>query len=745
MSIATRTGALVGAGAVLAGVGVGLYFLFSSDRELGQKIQIVTSSLMVVMSLVSVVTTVTKIVKAGQQAASLAERLEAASAKITSEAKTAAVVGAIVSVVVTIGFFIYSMVSAGVTVGSLQFDAALAGTLATSVALVIMIAIAFIPVVGQVIAIVLGLIDAVISLVCAIVGADAESSPICAGITGWVAKGIAWAIYGQHVMIDLDDDDRLQTYGFGTTFVSGSTGFVQGSQLSYHLSVTNTVSKAGFPASALSLPYFWQWTDSRAESSAFAYSLTESKQDVAVSRGDTSWSGANPFVMTTAVSSHGIPLPEPGINRAVDGLYLNESYSVPVQECWGLLIASVCYIRDKNDTNNLEVGKHLTFDVFPPTLDGLYTLIGKENGYALAWGQSGAVTFPRLQDADGDGLRSRAAGGADPDDSRWDTDGDGLSDPFEQQDGTDPNNADTDGDSLEDRGELLAGTNPHLADSDGDGLTDAEELTGWLLVYGFDGATPLKTRVWSDPLQVDVDQDGYSDVRERIFGFHPRVPSAGDILTLESEIEELTATGTYTPTDGYSRPGGQLHYEATVSNLLAERYAQGLLQTAFPPAVQSGLAPQSFVLHPNDQTTLSGDITIGTGAVSGLVDLSQVAQAQVTDPRDLLGTPRVWLPFNEAAGATTFSDTAGITPAHNAVCSGGTCPTAGSPGALGAAVDFDGGDDDLVLDGAFVFGTDTAAISAWVRPDSVSGPRAILFRGDTSNTHGLAFGIQDGQ
>ena len=235
MSVAARTGALVGAGVVLAGIGVGLYFLFSSDRDTANKIQIITSSLMVVMSTVSAVTLVSKMLKTGEQVSSLTERLESASEEITDEAKTGAVVGAIVAVGVTVGFFIYSMVSGGVTVGSLQFDAALADTIATSVALVIMIAIAFIPVVGQIIAIVLGLIDAIISLVCAIVGANAQSSPVCSGITGWLAKGIAWAIYGQHVMIDLDDDNRLKTFDFGTTFGAGSNGFAEGQpdQLSF--------------------------------------------------------------------------------------------------------------------------------------------------------------------------------------------------------------------------------------------------------------------------------------------------------------------------------------------------------------------------------------------------------------------------------------------------------------------------------------------------------------------------------
>ena len=292
----------------------------------------------------------------------------------------------------------------------------------------------------------------------------------------------------------------------------------------------------------------------------------------------------------------------------------------------------------------------------------------------------------------------------------------------------------------------MAGTNPHLADSDGDGLTDGEEITGWLFVYGFDGETPLKTRVWSDPLHVDVDHGWLFGLPREYFrlsspgGFSRGYPDArfrnSGIDRYRRRIHRLTAI--------YARVGNSIIRRLS-QTYLAERYAQGLLQTAFPPAVQSSLAPQSFVLHPNDQTTLSGEIAVAADATSGLVDLTQVAQAQITNPRDLLGAARIWLQFDESAGATSFSDNAGITPVYNASCSGSSCPVAGSPGALGNAVDFDGREDFLSINDNFVFGTDTAAISAWVKPDSVSGARAILTRGDASNTHGLAFGIVDGQ
>ncbi|MBN1319143.1 MAG: LamG domain-containing protein, partial [Anaerolineales bacterium] len=744
MSVAGRTGALVGAGVLVAGIGVGLYCLISSDRDTANKVQIATASLSVVMSTLSVIQTVNKIVKAGATTANLTERLQAAAEEVSEGAKTAAVVGAIVAVGITVGFFIYSMISAGVQAGSLEFDAALANTIATSVALVIMIAIAFIPVVGQLIAVVLGLIDAIISLVCGLAGEDAGSSWICGGITGWLAKGIAWAIFGQHIMIDLDNTDRLETYNFGTSFTADSNGFTQGSNLSYHVSVTNTIQKASFPADALALPYFWQWTDSRAKTSAFGYQVSATQTDVEVSRGDTTWRGDEPWTITETATSGPIPLPEPGLNRAIDDLYLNEGYAVPVQECWGLLIASVCYIRDKTGANNLNLGKNLQYDIFPATLDDFYTLTVKDGGYALAWGQDGALTFPSLRDADGDGMLSKAYGGADPDDSHWDADGDGLSDIFEVQNGTDPDNADTDLDDLLDGEELRLGSNPHLPDSDGDGLTDGEEVEGWLFVYGFDGVTPLKTFVRPNLLQVDVDADNYSDIREKIFGFHPRVPSAGDILTLESTIQESAPGGGYTTSDNYVRPGDQLRYQASVTNHLDERYAQGLLTTEFPPSALSTITPQSFVLHPLDQTILSADIQVATDAPGGLVALTQEAQAQITNPRDLLGAPRIWLVFDEPAGATTFIDSAGIEPAYNAACTGNSCPEAGLAGLVGNAIEFDGVDDYLNIYN-FSFNSQVAAISAWIKPDTVDGVHGIVLRGDTTNEHGMSFGIVDGQ
>jgi len=88
------------------------------------------------------------------------------------------------------------------------------------------------------------------------------------------------------------------------------------------------------------------------------------------------------------------------------------------------------------------------------------------------------------------------------------------------------------------------------------------------------------------------------------------------------------------------------------------------------------------------------------------------------------------MPFDEEAGATTFSDD-GPTLSH-AVCQGAACPTAGGAGQSGQALDFDGLDDH-VRRGIFDSGGQpvrTLTLAAWVKPDSITGTRRILTYGD---------------
>ncbi len=92
---------------------------------------------------------------------------------------------------------------------------------------------------------------------------------------------------------------------------------------------------------------------------------------------------------------------------------------------------------------------------------------------------------------------------APPVDDGTDTDGDGLTDARELEIGSDPTKPDSDFDGLNDFQEVSLGTEPLDADSDGDLIPDRVELEGWV----YNGK-----RWVSDPLQVDTNKDGLSDL-----------------------------------------------------------------------------------------------------------------------------------------------------------------------------------------------------------------------------------------
>ena len=391
-------------------------------------------------------------------------------------------------------------------------------------------------------------------------------------------------------------------------------------------------------------------------------------------------------------------------------LYLLEGYQIPLQECIrlpvGLVAAStyVCWLRAKGDTIKMPLGSSIVYDVFPATLTEFYTLVAKDGGYALGWAESGELSFPRLADADGDGLRATAAGGSDPNDRLWDTDGDGIDDLTEDQLGSDPSRADADGDGLSDREELLNGTNPFNRDMDNDGLTDKEEVDGWAFVYGFDSnRQPLTAWVTSDPTSRDGDGDGLTDAQEKTFGFHPRVPSDPAVLDLTTQITEAGVAS-----DGYVKPGDTVAFSAEVTNRLAGRYAQGLLQTDFP-ATLSALSPQTFVLQPNQAQSLSGNVTVQPGTGSGALTLVQNAGALITDPKSANNNAELLLRLD-----SDFADTSGGYRPKPVTCSGDTCPTLGATGIPGKAATFDGVND--VLTAEVDIAESAYSVSMWLNP-----------------------------
>jgi len=522
-----------------------------------------------------------------------------------STAKVAGVIGIIVGAVVAFGFFIYAVAAAGAEFFGLAFNALLAQTIAQVIVAVIMFAIAQIPIVGQLIAAIIAVIDALIYLICGLIGEDAQEHVVgqwlCKGISGIATEIIKLFIYDAHDLVNMQLENRLQTFNFDWAFASGSErkGTSVGSELDVTLGVTSTIQlnhvfptweemlegwKEGtklIPIDWKSLSYAWQFNNDKLREATFEYKLQTADSDFheQVSR-DTMWSAWQPgeddigkfeiapFYVVRDVDSGSDPvtLNYAGINQPMD-LYLSEGYNLPIQECIALPIGPLCgtcplcpfvcwvpecHIRDNDGSNHIDMGQRFIMDVFPATLDGFYEAVEKDGGYSLAWGQSTAVTttltgadalvFPRQLDFDGDGELNQADGGSDPDDSRWDTDGDLLSDLFELQTGSDPTNPDADGDGLTDDAEARLGTNPYREDTDGDGLTDAEETRGWEFVYELDpDGNQLKTWVTSDPLSPDGDNDGWTDFQEKTYGLHPRVPSVATLLSLDSRVDEARA------------------------------------------------------------------------------------------------------------------------------------------------------------------------------------------------------------
>ena len=426
-----------------------------------------------------------------------------------------------------------------------------------------------------------------------------ETSPVgkrlCGGISGLLGAVIKMSIYNQRSLIgNMASPTRLQVSNLVPALIDPERdqGFTVGAQMRVSLAVTNTIlrstylkndngdSCAGFKTNAngdvitntvtgqpvclsewdyakendliplpfdpLSVAYFWQYNDSNAKQANFVYRVQAEQKDFhkGLDLGPAySWqqvTGSNgqvvprKFAMSTAVAGV-VALTTPGVNQPLQ-TYLSEGYAVPVQECFiiPLIWTPVCYIRADRSTKHLPLGDGLMFDVFPKTFDEFIAAAARDGGSAPAWTQSGETTFDRQKDFDGDGLLNKADGGNDPNDASWDTDGDGLPDNVELAIGTDPTKADTDGDGLDDHFEVLHGTDPTKADTDGDGLRDNDELAGWPILI--DSRTVW---VYSDPNTADADMDGLSDIQEKIYGFNPAAPNNANVLTFESQLNEI--------------------------------------------------------------------------------------------------------------------------------------------------------------------------------------------------------------
>jgi len=658
----------------------------------------------------------------------------------------------------------------GLTVGlsnlsHVQTGYAVAQAVADTIVQVLMIAINAIPLIGPLISAVISLIDSLIGAICNAIPHEEDDDPyndaadwLCGGIEGLVSHLLAFIFYSGTVMVDVNADGRFRIAAFDEgDLVYPERGMAVGNFLRPTITVSNTIEMVPLPHN-LGGAYPYQYSDRRLRGSTFKYQFGAGEVDLheGLERytmsdewqyvdgdgprwGDAghTWHKAEPvYIKPTVTSATAIELSEAGINRTL-AMMLSEGYAIPAQEC----ILGVCGVRTERDTIHYPISDMIIVDAFPATQDGFREFVTLPNGQkALAWSQTGD-SFAALNDADNDRLPFTV----DPDDSRWDSDYDGLGDYFELQIGTDPTKRDTDGDGLSDWEEVFRRTEPLVPDTDGDGLLDGEEvfhqdvfdtdndgnrtewLGGWEFVYSMNAdGTANQTWTWPPPDERDVDADNLSDSMEKVYGFNPRVPSDGRVLTLQSIATEPDGSGEYAPSDGYVKPGDPLRYEATVKNELFNRYAQGLLSAAFPTGLHGSAAPQTFVLQPQQARTLTGDVTVASTAASGVYSMTQTAGALIVDWAELAKQSTLWLPFEDPITA----DRSGSIPEHQQTCTG-TC--ASVLGRFGNGLSLNGSSfmrSDKVLPQAeasiSLWFKTTAAVGTLAAEDTATGRRVYL-------------------
>ncbi|MCL4862491.1 MAG: cadherin-like domain-containing protein [Caldilineaceae bacterium] len=385
---------------------------------------------------------------------------------------------------------------------------------------------------------------------------------------------------------------------------------------------------------------------------------------------------------------------QPGINQTAS-FYLNIGYALPAYECWMVptpwAYTPVCYTRTFTGKNSTKM-ETLRYDIFPATFAEFITLATKpDGGRGLAWDSR----FPSLVDADGDGLRSNAHGGVDPNDDPdthgWDTDNDGLSDAFEMERRAagfafSPIQCDTDGDGLTDAQEAFFGTNPANPDTDNDGLLDSEEV--WHQVY--DPITCQPTGVWaggwdvtinaaggplgaftirvtSNPLRPDSDGDGIDDLAERQLAQHtdPTKRLDDQNRPYHPGVFNSSPIKIYPETDRrYVRPGGSVIFTNTVvSNV---ELVPSVLDVTLPP--QFGASPPPALLN-FDPLTFSGSqtvthqsiLTAQPGLDTQTVPITSAVRARLMETGDPLGAatlawdPLVPQPLGAASQVVRFS------------------------------------------------------------------------------------------
>ncbi|NCC30771.1 MAG: hypothetical protein EOM24_01960, partial [Chloroflexia bacterium] len=200
---------IVAVATVVVGLIVGgIAFLLLSGYEgveLAIKIVIVLSTVLTILSTVALVSTVATYAAGKTLATVLGAQAQAAGAAAVG----ATVFMSIVSVLITWGFFIFSMVSNEVSAFSPEFNRALAETIAATIYTIIM-AVLTLSLVGAIISGFIGLIDSILTAICELGVDDLKNVPGLGGACftlGTVAnKFIAKLLYSFDVMVDTERD-----------------------------------------------------------------------------------------------------------------------------------------------------------------------------------------------------------------------------------------------------------------------------------------------------------------------------------------------------------------------------------------------------------------------------------------------------------------------------------------------------------------------------------------------------------
>ena len=472
--------------------------------------------------------------------------------------KAITALGVVFQFIVIWGAFFWSV--RNVSPGTIQYDLNLANAIAQTIVAVLIIALGALvytiilflavaaPGIGSLVVMAIYLIDALVYLVTyflsEVFGIGKPTSVIQE-----LTQAIAEALYDVDLVIpNLGPSGRLDFYPH-IALHDEQAGFTVGNSITVTMDITNTPTYNG------------DFSFDMANNSAFRYALERTDtpdpathSGLAVGSIDAQWQnlGNNQMRYTDTISTV-IPFSDLGTGRDQNldsQLYLIEGLAVQYAGCWQAVVTELCTLETINESIPLNVGSAQIFDILPNTISEFRTMGWLGNGNSSGQTSLSASVTP----ADFDNDRVHAS--IDLNDTKWDTDGDGLGDYFERAKGTNLGAADSDNDGLLDADEFREGTDPNKADTDGDGLNDyIETVEGWLIAY--DGGL---TRIWSNPLVADFDNDKLSDLEEYMFGFNPYIhtdPSLVDSLIQfdNFDVIESNAPVLYLPFDETTTTG----------------------------------------------------------------------------------------------------------------------------------------------------------------------------------------------